>query len=149
MCKGRKAQKLRNWKRLSTEKQTVCWKKNSSESPGSSYIKGLPCFFLHPCTPFKIFRNASSHPSSLGETFPEDVSQLWPHRDTVLVFVCFLCQLQQIAQRSPSWLCQESSFGSVDEMAVFKYLPAWFIASDNQAQRLYEGVHVSLLSGVP
>lgn len=77
MCEGRKAQRLWNWKWLSTDKQTVYQKKNSSESPGSSEVKGRLCFFLHTCTLFKTSKNANAGPPSLGGSFLEDVSQPW------------------------------------------------------------------------
>lgn len=77
MCEGRKAQRLRNWNWLSTENQMVCWKKNSSESPGSSYVKGLLYFFLLTCTPFKNSKSAGSGPTSLGRSFSRGVSQPW------------------------------------------------------------------------
>lgn len=64
-----------------------CQKKNSSESPGPSYVKGLLWVFLHICTSFKTSRNDSSGPPSLGRSLLEDVSQPW----LIRIFSLFSC----------------------------------------------------------
>lgn len=86
-------------------------------------------FFLHTCTSFKTSRNASSGYPAFDRNSSGDVSQrgYGPHFPVLSLPAATDCSVFSFLA------VQESSFGSMGEIALFKYLPAEYIAPGNQA----------------
>lgn len=129
MYERRKAQSLRNWEWLSIEKQMLnTGKKNNTVlaflMTKAFYVFGI-FFFFHIYAILGILRNASSGTCPRGVSLNHGLTMMWSPFSCVFSASCCSLQFAFLAVKGPS-------FGSVDEVTLFSYLPARWIAPRNQ-----------------
>lgn len=103
--------------------------KKKQHSPSFSYDKSLLCFwlffFFHIYAILGILRNASSGTCPHGMSLNHELTMMWSPFSCVFSASCCSLQFAFLAVKGPS-------FGSVDEVTLFSYLPVRWIASRNQ-----------------